>query len=64
MIIRRKKKQSLVHKVPSEVAILSHVCGVVIIIHPFRVWCLCLANAGRQGILVFYQWKIRMGIAT
>jgi hypothetical protein len=24
----------------------------------------CLENIGRQGILVFYQWKIGMGVAT
>jgi hypothetical protein len=36
---------------------LSHVCGVATIVHPhmYRVY---LENIGKQGILVFYQWKM------
>jgi len=53
-----RQKQSLVHKVPNGVAILSHVCGVAaIVLHTHGVY---LENMGRQGILVFYQWKNRM----
>jgi len=51
-----RQKQSLVHKVPSGVAILSHVCSVAaIVLH--TQWCVYLVNVGRQGILVSYQWK-------
>jgi hypothetical protein len=56
------QKQSLVHKVPSGVAILSHVCGVAAIAH--HLMCVYLENMERQGILVSYQWKNRMGVAT
>jgi hypothetical protein len=53
-----RQKQSLVHKVPSGVAILSHVGGVAAIaLHTQMCVCIYLANMGRQGILVFYQWK-------
>ena len=51
-----RQKQSLVHKVPSGVAILSHVCGVAAIVLHTQM-CVCLENMGRQGILVSYQWK-------
>jgi hypothetical protein len=58
-----RQKQSLVHKVPSGVAILSHVCGVAAIAHPHScVWY--LENMERQGILVSYQCKNGMGVAT
>jgi hypothetical protein len=57
-----RQKQSLVHKVPSGVAILSHVGGVAAIaLHTQMCVCIYLANMGRQGILVFYQWKKRNG---
>jgi len=49
-----RQKQSLVHKVPSGVAILSHVCGDRPP-HSLDVWY--LVNMGRQVILVSYQWK-------
>ena len=55
-----RQKQSLVHKVPSGVAILSHVSDVAAIVHS-RMY---LANIGREGILVFYQWKEGMRVAT
>jgi len=46
-----RQKQSLVHKVPSGVAILSHVCGVAaIILHTPWMWY--LENMERQGVLV------------
>ena len=62
MMIRQK--QSLVHKVPSGVAILSHVCGVTAIVHP-QCMDIYLVNVGRQGILVSYKWKKNgMGVAT
>ena len=51
MIIRQK--QSLVPKVPSGVAILSHVCGITTIVLHTHV-CEYLVNMGRQGILVSY----------
>jgi len=52
-----RQKQSLVHKVPSGVAILSHVCGVAaIVLHTHVVW-VYLVNVRRQGIHVSYQWK-------
>jgi len=34
---KNQTKQCLVHKVPSEVAILSHVCGVAAIVHHSQV---------------------------
>jgi hypothetical protein len=51
-------KQSLVHKFPSGVAILSHVCGVTTIVHYLRKKNgngVFLANMKRQEILVSYQ---------
>jgi hypothetical protein len=36
---------------------LSHVCGVATIVHPY-MYRVYLANMDRQGILVFYQWKM------
>jgi hypothetical protein len=45
MMIRQK--QSLVHKVPSGVAILSHVCGVATIaLHTQEV---CVSISGKYG---------------
>jgi hypothetical protein len=54
MMIRQK--QSLVHKVPSGVAILSHVCGVAAIVLHTHVW-IYLENMGRQGILCLLAVK-------
>ena len=58
-----RQKQSLVHKVPSGVVILLHVCGVSAKTTTLKILSNA-ANVGRQGILVFYQWKIRMEVAT
>ena len=41
-----KQKQSLVHKVPSGVAIMSHVCGGAAIVHP----------QGKIGIFIPGKW--------
>jgi hypothetical protein len=52
-----RQKQSLVHKVPSGVVILSHMCGVAAIVHHSQgkwKW-VYLANIERQGILISYQ---------
>ena len=53
----QQTKQSLVHKVPSGVAILSHVCGDAAIVHPqpFMIGVVCclfgMENLVRQGAL-------------
>ena len=49
-----RQKQSLVHKVPSGVAILSHVCGGAAIVHPQgKIKIFIPGKCGeRQGILV------------
>jgi len=51
-----RQKQSLVHKVPSEVVILSHVCGVAVNI-PLHLMYLS-GKYERQENLVFYRWKM------
>jgi Fe-S-cluster-containing hydrogenase component 2 len=48
-----RQKQSLVHKVPSGVAILSHGCGVAAKTSTLKILSK-MANVWRQGILVFY----------
>ena len=60
-----RQNKCLVHRVPSGVAILSHVCGIAAIVHPHSM-CVYLENIniGRQGILVSYQWEKGMGVAT
>jgi hypothetical protein len=57
-----KQKQSLVHKIPSGVVILSHVCGVTVIVLHSQV-CY-LENIGRQGFLVFDLCMDGMGVST
>jgi hypothetical protein len=49
-----RQKQCLVHKVPSGVAILSHMCGVVAIVHPQgKMVMVYLANIGNKKFLSF-----------
>jgi hypothetical protein len=64
-----RQKQSLVHKVPSGVAILSHVRDVAAIVHPQNInnggWGdIYLVNVGRQGIRCLLAVKNGVGVAT
>ena len=60
------KKKSLVHKVPSGVAILSHMYGVAVktstlkILSYLSIWQIW----GDKEFLSFMSGKIRMGVAT
>jgi len=51
-----RQKQSLVHKVPSGVAILSHVCGIAAIVLPCSM-CVCLENRGNKEFLSLISVK-------
>ena len=66
-----RQKQSLVHKVPSGVAILSHVRDVAAIVHPQKNinvmgdgGYIYLVNVGRQGIRCLLAVKNGVGVAT
>jgi len=64
-----RQKQSLVHKVPNGVAILSHVSDVAAIVHPKNKcnggWGdIYLVNVGRQGIRCLLAMKNGVGVAT
>jgi hypothetical protein len=61
-----RQKQSLVHKVPSGVAILSHVRDIAAIVHPQMCdgGCICVVNMGRQGILCLLAVKNGVGVTT
>jgi len=43
-----------------------YMCNVAAMVHPLKVENVkvYLENMERQGILVSYQWKIWMGVAT
>ena len=66
-----RQKQSLVHKVPSGVVILSHVSDVAAIVHPQKNknvkgmgGYIYLVNVGRQGIRCLLAVKNGVGVAT
>jgi hypothetical protein len=59
-----RQKQSPVHKFPSGVVILSHVCGVAAIVHPLKKnYNFYLANVDREArnsclLLVKYELEV------
>jgi len=58
-----RQKQSLVHKVPSGVAILLHVCGVAAKTSTLKILS-NVANMGDKGFLSFISGKNGMGVTT
>jgi hypothetical protein len=52
-----RQKQSLVHKVPSGVAILSHVCGIAAIVHPHSYVCVTGKYGETRSSYLFISGK-------